>query len=73
MTYQQKLKELRTENGKNQTDIANILQTTQQYYGKYELGLRPLPIEHLKTLCLLYGVSADYILGLPKDLKYPER
>ena len=39
---------------------------------KYENGHRPLPIEHLKKLCLFYNVSCDYILCLP-NLPYPKR
>lgn len=64
MTYMEKLKDLRLERGLSQADIATILQTTQQYYGKYELGKIPLPIYHLVTLCRFYGVSADWLLGL---------
>ncbi len=30
-------------------------------------------IEDLKALCLYYGVSADYILDLPYNLKCPEK
>lgn len=67
MTYPQKLKELRQERGLNQTQVAEILQTTQQYYGKYENGLRPLPIIHLIKLCKYYNVSADWILGLKEN------
>lgn len=64
---------LREDRDLTQETIAKILHTTQSYYGQYERGLRPLPIEHLKTLCLFYHVSADYILGLPDDLPYPKR
>lgn len=73
MNYAQKIRDLREDAGKTQEDIAKLLQTTQQYYGKYESEKHPLPIEHLKTLCEFYGVSADYILGLPENLKYPKR
>lgn len=69
--YNNRLKELRQDNDKTQEEIANILNTSKQYYQKYEKGLHPLPIHHLKTLCLFYGVSADYVLGLPKGLKWP--
>ncbi|MBQ3256974.1 MAG: helix-turn-helix transcriptional regulator [Oscillospiraceae bacterium] len=64
MTYQQRLRDLRTERGLSQEAVAQVLNTTQQYYGKYELGKRPLPIEHLITLCKFYEVSADWLLGL---------
>lgn len=72
MKYQQRIKELREKNNKNQIDIAKVLNTSQQYYGKYELGKRPMPIEHLTTLCEYYNVSPEYILGYidePKPLK----
>lgn len=64
MSYQEKLKDLRIRGGYTQEDIAKVLQTTQQYYGKYENGVRPLPIMHLVTLCKFYHVSSDWLLGL---------
>ena len=69
--YNERLKELRQDRDMTQAQVAQILQTRQEYYSKYEVGKRPLPIQHLMTLCLFYGVSADYILGLPKNLNWP--
>lgn len=72
MQYYQRLKDIREDNDKTQTEIANILQTDQSYYSKYEKGKHPLPIEHLRTLCIYYNVTADYLLGLidePRPLK----
>ena len=59
--------------GKKKNFIKKILNTTQSYYAQYENGHRPLPAEHIITLCKFYGVSADYLLGLPENLKYPKR
>lgn len=73
MNYAQILKSLREDKDLYQKDIAKILNTSQSYYAQYENGKRPLPIDHLKTLCLFYEVSADYILGLPKGMKYIDR
>lgn len=73
MNYYNRLKELRQDKDLLQKDLAEMLKIDQQYYSKYERGLNELPLRHLKTLCLFYGVSADYILGLPKSLDYPER
>ena len=70
MQYYEVLKNLRIDRDKSQKEIAELLQTTQTYYSKYELGKHPLPINHLITLCNYYGVSADYVLGLPKGLPY---
>lgn len=72
MNYAKRIRDLRTDKDLNQTDIAKILDTTQQQYGRYENGQRKLPIEHLITLCKFYNVSADYILGFinePRKLK----
>ena len=63
MNYIQRIRDLREDKDLKQSDIANILKTTQGYYSKYELGVRELPIHHLITLCQFYDVSADYILG----------
>lgn len=75
MEYYEKLRMLREdrEPKTTQQNIADLLGTTQQYYSQYENGSRKLPIEHLTVLCKFYGVSADYILGLPENLKYPKR
>lgn len=71
MQIAQKLKELRLDRDLRQSDIATIIGTTQQYYGQYKLGKRTIPAEHVATLCNYYGVSADYVLSLPKSLNWP--
>lgn len=70
--YPKRIKDLREDHDLRQIDLAEILQTDQSYYAKYENGKRPLPIHHLITLCKYYNVSADYILGLPEGLPYPK-
>ncbi len=72
MKYTDRLRALREDRDLTQTDIAKVLNVSQITYSQYERGVRGLPTEHLITLCEYYGVSADYILGLPKGLKYPE-
>ena len=71
MQIAQKIKELRIDKDLNQTEVAKILKTSQSYYSEYELEKRQLPVQHLKTLCEYYGVSADYVLGLPRGLAWP--
>lgn len=73
MQYNKKLRQLREDNDLTQTKIAKLLNVSQITYSQYERGVRGLPIEHLKTLCLYYGIKSDYILGIPKTLDYPER
>lgn len=67
------IRELREDNDYRQKDIAEVLKIKQQQYSVYENGKQELPTRHIKTLCLFYGVSADYILGLPEGLSYIKR
>ncbi len=70
--YLKKLKDLREDKDLKQHNIATILKMKQPQYARYENGIRDIPLEHLRALCLFYNVSADYILDLP-DLPYPKR
>ena len=60
----QRLKELREANGKTQTQISEMLKTTQQQYYRYETGKREIPMHHMITLANFYGISLDYIAWL---------
>ena len=65
--YCELLRELRENRDLKQSDIATVLNTTQQVYSRYETGINELPLCHLVTLCRFYQVSADYLLGLNKE------
>ena len=70
--YYQRLRDIREGREKTQKEIAEVLNTTYQYYSAYERGVRDIPSHHIKTLALYYNISADYLLGLtdePKALK----
>ena len=73
MEIGERIRGLREDRDLYQKDIAQLLKTTQSYYAQYENGKRPIPTEHVITLCKFYHVSADYLLGLPDDLPYPKR
>lgn len=60
-----RLKLLRVEAGFTQAEIAARLGISQQMYSKLENTDTPLDSIRLTKLCNLYGVSADYILGIP--------
>lgn len=64
MDYIRIIRDLREDADKTQTEIAEILGTSQTMYARYERGANELPIHHLITLCNYYHVSSDYILGL---------
>lgn len=73
--YYEILRDLRedSEPKLSQKKLAEILNTSQSAISDYESGKRPLPLEHLITLCKYYNVSTDYILGLPENMPFPKR
>ena len=68
MDYVRIIRDLREDADKTQTEIAQVLGTSQTMYARYERGANELPIRHLVTLCRYYGVSADYLLGLKDEM-----
>ncbi|MBQ8340998.1 MAG: helix-turn-helix transcriptional regulator [Clostridia bacterium] len=72
MEIYERLKQLREAAQLSQSDVAKILFTSQQYYGKYENGIRPMPMDRYVMLAKHYNVSLDYLTGLidtPRPLK----
>lgn len=63
MNYRQRMKDLREDHDLTQAQVGKILQKSQQGYNHIENGRADLKIEDLITLCDLYGVSADYLVG----------
>lgn len=63
MAIYKRLKDLREDADKTQTEVAEFLGTTAQYYGKYEKGERELPFSRAIMLAEFYGVSLDYLAG----------
>lgn len=59
----QNIRNLREDNDKTQTELANYLNVTQTNYSKYELGKVNIPIEVFIKLADYYDVSVDYLLG----------
>lgn len=66
-TFLEKLRGLREGNDLTQTQIAQVLGTSQTMYARYERGANEMPIRHLVTLCRYCNVSADYFLGTAPD------
>lgn len=62
--YGQRLKYLRQEKGWTQSQLAKELSTTASTIGKYEREELQPNIDVIMTLCKIFEVSADYLLGL---------
>ena len=61
------LRKIRMQKGYSQMEIAEVLDTTQQQYSKYENGLNEIPVRHVITLCKFYEISSDWLLGLTEE------
>lgn len=58
-----RLKQLRIEKNKYQSDVATFLGITASAYGFYENGKRDIPTEYLIKLSEYFNCSIDYLLG----------
>ena len=69
--YFPRLRDLREDRDMNQTQIAELLFTSQTVYSRYERGALTIPVEPLLILADFYGVSTDYILGRTNNRSLP--
>lgn len=51
--------------------LAEKIGVTRQQVQRWKAGTSEPTASNIKALCEAYEVSADYILGLPKGLKWP--
>ncbi|MBO5379586.1 MAG: helix-turn-helix transcriptional regulator [Clostridia bacterium] len=71
MNYNKRLRNLREDRDLTQAQVAEVLNTTYQYYSTYESGKRELPFSRAIILAQFYNVSLDYLAGIidvPKKL-----
>ncbi len=73
MDYRQKFYNLRIDNNLTQQNVADICGVSDATVGHWENRKRDMRVDSIIKLCHYYKISADYILGLPKDYDYPER
>lgn len=65
------LKELRTQKGYSQKELAAMLGISQPAYANYERGAREADYGTLSRLAGIFGVSVDYLLGRGTSDKFP--
>ena len=59
----EKIRDLREDHDKTQTELADYLHIKQTTYSKYELGKINIPIEAFMKLADYYNVTVDYLIG----------
>lgn len=71
MEINERIKGLREDKDLTQATIALNMGITRRQYIRYEKGEQEMTVSKLQSLCRFYGVSADYVLGLPEGLSWP--
>ncbi len=66
-TFGQKIKSLREELDLTQTQVAERIPMNQSNYSKIERDQQEPDLQQLKRLAEIFGVSADYLLGITQD------
>ena len=66
----ERLKGTRMDRDKTQADIAKVLNISREVYGRYERGIRPIPVNLLYELSYYYKVSMEYLIGVT-DISTP--
>lgn len=69
--YGKRIHELRIDHDETQEQLAIIIGVNRKQIARYEKEEQEITNSKLMKICLHYKVSADYILGLPKDLNWP--
>lgn len=57
-------RQIRQRKGLSQMQVANLLNTTQPQYNKYETGKQDPTARVIIELCKIFGVTADELLGI---------
>ena len=63
MNYRERMRALREDRDLTQSQVAKVINKSQQGYNHIETGRAELKIEDLIKLCDYYSVSADYFIG----------
>ena len=73
LSFGEKLRILREEKGINQTEFGKLTGMSQRKISYIECGKYEPSIDDIAAICSYLKVSADWFLGLEKNLKYIER
>lgn len=73
LTLGEKIRYLREQQEMNQTELGKALNMTQRKISYLENNKYEPSMEDIKALCRYFHISADYFLGFPKSLPYPQK
>ena len=67
--YIKRLIDLRTDSDLTQSDVAKVLNKSQQGYAHIENGRANISVDDVINLCKFYKVSPEYVLGFTDEIK----
>ena len=75
MSFGQNLKNLRCAKlpPLTQTDLANAIGVTQRKISFLETGPSDPSLRVIVAICPYFSLSPDYLLGLPRDMEFPDQ
>ena len=68
--FAERLKFLRLEKKRTQSEAGDLLGLSQSAYSKYELGEQKVTLHLMKKIAQCYNVSLDYLGGLTEERNY---
>lgn len=72
--FMERLRDIREDKDLKQSDIAKLLNVSQQTYSRYESDEISIDKDSLIKLALYYNTSVDYLLELTDERKpYPRK
>lgn len=66
-----RVRDIREDRDFTQADIAKYLGVGTTQYRRWETGVYEIPTHIIKELSKFYKVSADWLIGNPKNMAYP--
>ena len=73
MTFGERIRLLRENAELNQTQLGSAVNMTQRKISYIENNRYEPSVADIQAFCKFFRVSADYLLGFPKNLPYPNK
>ena len=73
MTFGERIRLLRENAELNQTQLGSAVNMTQRKISYIENNRYEPSLADIQAFCKFFRVSADYLLGFPKNLPYPNK
>ena len=73
LTLGEKIRNLREDADLSQTQVGKAIGITQRKLSYIECGKCEPSIDDIVELCRFFKISADYLIGIPKGYRHPDK